>query len=92
MTAETVARFDFAVEDPDSGVTYHPWTDGHAIGFKAELPNGEVRFVYLNPSGGSDDGVATVFPYEGAEGDPSQDRGACGHHFVVFDPQPNGTD
>jgi hypothetical protein len=45
------------------GVTWEPWTDGWAVGFKVTAPDGRVEHVYLNPSSESDDGVSTVFLY-----------------------------
>lgn len=79
--------FNFAIRpDDDSGVTYIPWTDGHAVGFKVlhdtEGPEKRpVEFIYLNPSGDSDDDVPTVFVYHGTEGDPCQDGAAV--HFIM---------
>jgi hypothetical protein len=58
----------------DRKVTYHAWTDGHAIGYKVTRDDGKVEYVYLNPSGnddGSDD--PNVFVYSGEHGDPSRD-------------------
>lgn len=43
----------------------------------------EVEYLVLNPSTGSDDGVPTVFVYQGATGDPAADGAVC--HFVMFD-------
>lgn len=80
---DTNTSFDFTVTDGDSDTTYTPWTDGWAVGFKCER-NGEVEYVYLNPSGGSDDNVPTIFPYQGRNGVAGQDDLACDHHFVVF--------
>jgi hypothetical protein len=33
----------------DSDVSYTPWTDGHAVGFRAERKDGRVEYIYLNP-------------------------------------------
>lgn len=79
--------FEFTVTDWDPGTTYTPWSDGHAVGFRCER-NGEVEYVYLNPSGRSDDQVPTIFPYQGRTGEAGQDGGACDHHFVVFSSDP----
>lgn len=69
------------ITDLASGVVYTPWTDGCAVGFRCAHPGGKVEFIYLNPSQDSDDGVPTVFVYQGVEGDPNQD-GAC-HHYII---------
>jgi hypothetical protein len=47
------------VRDNDGQVTYEPILGG----WVAKFDDGRVENVYLNPSGGSDDGVATVFLY-----------------------------
>lgn len=65
--------------DDDSGVTYFPILGG----WRAESLSGEVEFIYLNPSGGSEDGVPTVFLYQGTEGDPVQDGAVT--HVEVFE-------
>jgi hypothetical protein len=72
------------VNDRDSGVKYVPWSDGSAAGFRCETSDGKVEYVYLNPSGGSDDGVATVFLYWGTAGDPAQDAAIT--HVAVGEP------
>lgn len=80
-----MSHFEFTVTDEDSGVTYEPWTDsargGAGIGFKCTHPNGDVEYIFLNPSLGSDDGVPTVFVYQGIHGDPGRDGAA--HHYVI---------
>lgn len=76
-------NFDFSVRDEDSGVLYAPWTDNGAVGFRCEAPDGRVEYIYLNPSGGSDDGVPTVFLYRGPAGDPSDDQPDL--YYVPFD-------
>lgn len=70
------------IVDEDSQVVYHPILGG----WRAERFNdqGEVverEYIYLNPSGGSDDGVPTVFVYQG-DGDPRTDVPL--RHVVVF--------
>ena len=72
------------VIDDDSHVVYRPILGG----WKAELfdDQGEVldtEYIYLNPSGGSDDGVPTVFVYRGSDGDPQTDTPLV--HIVAFD-------
>lgn len=55
------------------GVTYHPWTDGYAVGYRVEHGNGKTEFIYLNPSSDSDNGAPNVFVYIGPHGDPAHD-------------------
>ncbi len=77
--------------DDDAGIIYTPWSDGRAVGFKATHAGGEVEYIYLNPSDGSDDGVPNVFVYIGPTGDPSQDNAIV--HFEMMeggDPQTDG--
>lgn len=69
------------IETPD-GVTYTPWTDGHAVGYRCEHEDGRVEFIYLNASSESDDGQPNVFVYHGTAGCPSQDAPA--HFYNVF--------
>ena len=64
------------------GVKWVPWSDGRAIGFRCEHPDGRVEYVYLNPSSDSDDGTSNVFVYQGTEGDPVQDPAYT--HYVMF--------
>lgn len=70
------------VEDVSHGVKWVPWSDGRAIGFRCEHPDGRVEYVYLNPSSDSDDGTSNVFVYQGTEGDPVQDPAYT--HYVMF--------
>jgi hypothetical protein len=70
--------------DRDSGTTYTPFINKHwEVGYRCEGVDGEVTYVYLNPSGGSDDGVATVFLYQGSTGDHDQDGPTV--HVVVWE-------
>jgi hypothetical protein len=64
------------------GVTYQPWTNGDAVGFKATHPDGRVEYVYLNPSRDTDDGQPTVFVHWGTTGSTEQDRPLV--HVEVF--------
>lgn len=86
--------FAFHDRDNDGQVTYYPWTDGWAVGFRAVHDDGRVEYIYLNPSGESDDGVPNVFLYQGTEGDVRQDPAY--HHYDLFLPdypqqgQPSG--
>lgn len=61
------------VFDEASGIQYELWTDGWAVGYKILYPTGEVRYMYLNPSGDSDGGTPDVFLYAGEKGDPAFD-------------------
>jgi len=78
------------VTDSTSGVVYHPWSNDEtgAVGFRCVHPDGRTEYIYLQPSSGSDDGVATVFPYQGPHGEPHKDEDACDHHYVIFDDTP----
>jgi hypothetical protein len=75
--AETLGALRPAVGDSGSEtperVTYRFWSDGWAVGFRCSRRGQPDYFVYLNPSGDSDDGVANVFLYTGVHGDPSDD-------------------
>jgi hypothetical protein len=63
---------DSGVETPER-VTYRFWSDGWAVGFRCSRAGQPDYFVYLNPSGESDDGVPNVFLYTGVHGDASGD-------------------
>jgi hypothetical protein len=67
----------------DGGVKLEPWTDGHAVGFRIERPNGDVEYIYLNPSTEDSEGKPTVFLYQGAGGDPAMD--AAQHWYGLDD-------
>jgi hypothetical protein len=77
--ADSRAGLVRAVDDPDSGTTYEPWTDGWAVGYRVTFADGRVEYFYLNPSGGSDDNVPNVFVYRGEAGDPGSDTPQ--HHY-----------
>lgn len=65
-------------------VTYEPWTDGYAIGFKVTRDDGKVDYIYLVPSNnedGSDE--PNVFIYSGHHGDPAHDMAHV--HVCQFD-------
>ncbi len=64
---------EFKQVKTEDGATYTPWTDGWAIGFHVRHDDGREEYVYLNPSGASDDGQNTVFLYQGSHGDPGKD-------------------
>jgi hypothetical protein len=55
----------------ETGVTYTPWTDGTAVGFRADHVDGRIEFLYLNPSNdsGDEDETPNVFLYHGPSGD-----------------------
>lgn len=78
-------QFDFEVTDTDTGVTYHPWTNGWAIGYEVHHPGGPTEFIYLNPSsdgGGDPEHTSNVFVYRGTEADPAAD---APQHFYDLD-------
>ena len=67
------------------GVSYEPWTDGWAIGFRVMKDSRYDEYIYLNPSG-EDDGEpprSNVFLYHGPKGDPAYDEPVCFRN--VFD-------
>lgn len=81
-----MSNFDFKVNDEH--VTYKPWTDGHAVGFRCEYDDGHVEYIYLNPSvneGGEDS--PNVFLYKGPSGDPGLDSPS--HHYTPLQ-EPKG--
>jgi hypothetical protein len=83
------ANYDGPIHDEDSGTLYEPWTNGYAVGFKAtRQSDGQVEYIYLNPSGGSDDTVATVFIYQG-KGDVVIDHLPC--YLTLFGSEPADT-
>lgn len=63
------------IVDLDGAMSYTSWEGPHGEVGYACTPDGPgpTTYVYLNPSTGSDDGVPTVFLYEGPLGDPGQD-------------------
>jgi len=70
MTVTTVTSVE--------GVTYEPWTDGWAIGFRVTHPQRPTVYVYLNPAGEVDTGDvddSSVFVYHGPAGEPGPDDG-----------------
>lgn len=80
---EIFRQFDDVIDD-DAQVIYHPILGGwKAESFDALGEVSSVEYIYLNPSGGSDDGVPTVFLYQGPNGDPGQDEALV--HVVVFE-------
>lgn len=92
-----------AVDQPQptpEGVTFTPWTDGTAVGFRVTRAQDErVEYVILNPSSGQDgadsDGRGDVFVYhaayadgvEEASGDPI-DGGSPVVYVPVFEGPP----
>lgn len=67
----------------DGDVTYTPWTDGHAIGYKVESPGREAKFIYLNPSSDDTDDIPNVFVYLGTSGHPATDV-PTGHYYSIW--------
>lgn len=72
--------------DGTPAITFEPWTDGHAVGFRVTRHvDGKVGYVYLNPSEDTwVDGKFNpdVFVYTGVAGDPSGDYP---HHFYIIE-------
>lgn len=68
--------------DRDGKTTYEPFIDADTgvVGWRCIRTEG-VTYIYMVPSGGSDDGVSTVFVYQGSEGDPLHDEPM--HHYVI---------
>ncbi len=75
--AQAIFHLNERVFDPDSDVTYFP-----VLGGWGAEKDGDIEYLYLNPSGGSDDGVPTLFLYQGEHGDPHQDVAVV--HVVPF--------
>jgi hypothetical protein len=59
--------------------TYYAITDEHAVGFRFEQIGLDPQFIFLNPSGDSDDGQPNVFVYMGESDDIASYGG--GVHF-----------
>jgi hypothetical protein len=67
----------------EDGATYTPWTNGWSVGYHVTFNDDRpAEYLYLNPSGGSDDGVDCAFIYQGTEGDPAID-GSVGIYLNV---------
>src|SRR6266508_2877910 len=70
------------------GITFQPWNNGPAVGFRVTHPDGRTEYLYLNPSGEHDDPAApsgpraTAFVYHGSAGDPAED--APYHYYELF--------
>lgn len=64
-----------------NGLTYEPWALGPMIGYRVWHPDGQVRYLYFNPSDDDSEGESNVFVYYGPEGDPSADTAL--HHYVI---------
>lgn len=80
---------DIAVHDSDAEVSYHFWTNGASLGYEIHFPDNRIEFIYLNPSTGSDDGVPTVFAYQGTKGELGADSPIC--YFDVSDSSPSSS-
>lgn len=62
-------------------VTYEPWTDGRAVGYKiTRLRDLAVTYVYLNPSEDIDGSGPDMFLYIGPNGNPAWDSSQ--HYYV----------
>lgn len=75
---------DDCIVDEDSGVQYRPYLSllHGSVGYEATHPDGRREFITLNPSGGSDDGVPTVFVYIDTD-EPTLENAV--HHYIMFD-------
>ena len=74
----TVALINPRITVSEEGVTYSPWTNGWAVGFRVEHPDRPTVYIYLNPSGGCDTsrvGDSCVFLYHGPDGEPGPNDG-----------------
>ncbi len=83
----TTSRFDFTFK-AEEGYAYTPFTNGVAVGYVITAPNGKREIVFLNPSGGTDDGFADIAIYQG-ELDPDvtvDDDGFLADE-KIYDPQ-----
>jgi hypothetical protein len=68
--------------DTDAGVYYEPFVYDGRVGYRVASTDGmRQTYVYFNPSTGSDDGVPTVFIYQGEDNDPAIDEPDC--HIVI---------
>jgi hypothetical protein len=75
----------------DEGVTFTPWTDGWAVGFRITREQDDrVEYLVLNPSGGSDPGEAgrgDVFLYHADDTDDPVGDGSPVVYVDVMDPE-----
>jgi hypothetical protein len=64
-------------------VTYHAWTDGHAVGFRCVFRDGRPdEYIYLNPSiDEAEEDSPDCFLYMGPQGDPDLD---VPQHFYII--------
>lgn len=66
--------FAFAVHDVTAGLTFTPWTDGLAVGFKCAGAGRRDQYLYLVPSDGhvGDGGIVSL--HRGTSGVPGYDH------------------
>jgi hypothetical protein len=84
-------EFDGAATfDDDGNVIYIPFLHAGRVGYRvvSRTADRPETFIYFNPSGGSDDGVPSVFVYEGTHGDPNFD--GASHHYNIEFPDTGG--
>lgn len=67
------------VYEVNNGITYEPWTNGDAIGFKITHANGNVEYVYLSPAIGDTDEYGVTVYHDANE--PSYDN-VLSRHLV----------
>ena len=81
MRPDPPPSLNYTITTPED-VTYTPWTNGYAVGFKCTHDDGRVEYLYLNPSSETDDGKPNAFVYQGPVGDPAVDPAQ--HHYLVL--------
>jgi hypothetical protein len=62
------------------GVTFTPWSDGYAVGFRVTAEGMPTRYVYLNPSSATDTEDihdSDVFVYRDETGDSTMGQPEC---------------
>lgn len=59
---------------------YEPFIEGPLVGYKCTRSDGEISYVYLNPSDNPDEKDFDIFVYTGTYKDPENDVPEC---FIV---------
>ena len=70
-----LARAKTRNEDTDTD--FQPFIGEGYIGYRVTFKDGTVRYIYLNPSTGCDEGPPDVFVYLGEVGEPGMDTPEC---------------
>lgn len=69
---------DPIVIEDDNGARFHPWIgDEGQVGYRVEMPDGKVQFIYFNASTGG--APPSVFVYNDTTGSP--DSGMTLHFY-----------